>query len=80
MEKVLIIMHSFVVVVFCLFLFFRDRASLYSPGCPGTCSVDQACVYNVRDPPPDASGVQRLKIMCYHHPACMLLIIWQIFD
>jgi hypothetical protein len=28
----------------CLFLFFvfRDRVSLYSPGCPGTHFVDQA--------------------------------------
>jgi hypothetical protein len=26
----------------CLFLFFRDRVSLCSPGCPGTCLVDQA--------------------------------------
>jgi hypothetical protein len=25
-----------------LFLFFRDRVSLCSPGCPGTHSVDQA--------------------------------------
>jgi hypothetical protein len=23
-----------------LFVFFRDRVSLYSPGCPGTHSVD----------------------------------------
>jgi hypothetical protein len=28
--------------VFCLFCFFRDRVSLYSPGCPGTHFVDQA--------------------------------------
>jgi hypothetical protein len=30
---------------FCLFVFvfvFRDRVSLYSPGCPGTHFVDQA--------------------------------------
>jgi hypothetical protein len=26
----------------CLFLFFQDRVSLCSPGCPGTHSVDQA--------------------------------------
>ena len=27
---------------FCLVLFFRDRVSLCSPGCPGIHSVDQA--------------------------------------
>jgi hypothetical protein len=33
-----ILFFSFV----CLFVCFRDRVSLYSPGCPGTHSVDQA--------------------------------------
>jgi hypothetical protein len=28
--------------MWCLLLFFRDRVSLCSPGCPGTHSVDQA--------------------------------------
>jgi hypothetical protein len=28
--------------VFCFVLFFQDRVSLYSPGCPGTHFVDQA--------------------------------------
>jgi hypothetical protein len=32
----------FVCLFVCLFLDFRDRVSLYSPGCPGTHSVDQA--------------------------------------
>jgi hypothetical protein len=27
---------------FCFVLFFRDRVSLYSPGCPGTHFVEQA--------------------------------------
>ena len=27
---------------FCIFFFFRDRVSLFSPGCPGTHFVDQA--------------------------------------
>lgn len=27
---------------FCLFFFFLDRVSLYSLGCPRTCSVDRA--------------------------------------
>jgi hypothetical protein len=45
------IMNCFVVfvVLFCLFLFFRDRVSLYSPGCPGTHFVDQAGL-ELRDP------------------------------
>ena len=29
-------------LIFFCFLFFRVRVSLYSPGCPGTHSVDQA--------------------------------------
>jgi hypothetical protein len=33
--------RTFVVVVVVV-LVFRDRVSLYSPGCPGTLSVDQA--------------------------------------
>jgi hypothetical protein len=32
----------FCFVLFCFVLFFRDRVFLYSPGCPGTHSVDQA--------------------------------------
>jgi hypothetical protein len=32
----------FVCLFVCFVLFFRDRVSLYSPGCPGTHSVDQA--------------------------------------
>jgi hypothetical protein len=40
--------------------FFRDRASLYSPGCPGTHFVDQAGL-KLRNPPASASGVLGLK-------------------
>jgi hypothetical protein len=36
------------------FLVFRDRVSLYSPGCPGTHSVDQAGL-ELRNPPASAS-------------------------
>jgi hypothetical protein len=43
-----------------LFLFFRDRVSLYSPGCPGTHSVDQASIEH-RNPPASASQVLGLK-------------------
>jgi hypothetical protein len=43
-----------------LFLFFRDRVSLCSPGCPGTHFVDQAGL-ELRNPPVSASGVLGLK-------------------
>jgi hypothetical protein len=43
-----------------LFAFFRDRVSLYSPGCPGTHFVDQAGL-ELRNPPASASGVLGLK-------------------
>ena len=45
------------VLVFCLFvcfLVFRDRVSLYSPGCPGTHFVDQAGL-ELRNLPASAS-------------------------
>jgi hypothetical protein len=47
---------TFVVVVFV----FQDRVSLYSPGCPGTHSVDQAGL-DLRNPPASASKVLGLK-------------------
>jgi hypothetical protein len=47
------------VCLFC-FLFFRDRVSLYSSGCPGTHFVDQA-VLEPRNPPASASQVLGLK-------------------
>jgi hypothetical protein len=44
-------------LVFCfLFLVFRDRVSLCSPGCPGTHFVDQAGL-ELRNPPASASRV-----------------------
>jgi hypothetical protein len=42
------------------YLVFRDRVSLYSPGCPGTHSVDQAGL-ELRNPPASASRVLGLK-------------------
>jgi hypothetical protein len=42
------------------FLVFRDRVSLYSPGCPGTHFVDQAGL-ELRNPPASASQVLGLK-------------------
>jgi hypothetical protein len=41
-------------------LVFRDRVSLYSPGCPGTHFVDQTGL-QLRNPPASASRVLRLK-------------------
>jgi hypothetical protein len=41
-------------------LFFRDRVSLYSPGCPGTHFVDQAGL-ELRNLPASASRVLGLK-------------------
>jgi hypothetical protein len=50
--------YFFFVVVVLVFLFyfvlFRDRVSLYSPGCPGTHFVDQAGL-ELRNPPASAS-------------------------
>jgi hypothetical protein len=51
----------FVLFCFCsLFFVFPDRVSLYSPGCPGTHSVDQA-VLKLRNPIASASQVLGLK-------------------
>ena len=53
-------------VLFCLFVFvvvvfvFRDRVSLYSPGCPGTHFVEQAGL-KLRNLPASASQVLGLK-------------------
>ena len=45
---------------FWVFLVFRDRVSLYSPGCPGAHFVDQAGL-ELRNPPASASRVLGLK-------------------
>ena len=42
------------------FVFFLDRVSLCSPGCPGTHSVDQDGL-KLRNPPATPSGVLGLK-------------------
>jgi hypothetical protein len=42
------------------FLVFRDRVSLFSPGCPGTHSVDQAGL-ELRNLPASASQVLGIK-------------------
>ena len=61
-------------VLFFVFWFFRDRVSLYSPGCPGTHSVDQAGL-NLRNPPASASQSSEITVMCHHSPAIYLFII-----
>ena len=46
--------------IFFFFVFFLDRVSLYSPGCPGTHFVDQAGL-ELRNSPASASQVLGLK-------------------
>ena len=56
----LIFVYVWVLFV-CLFVcFLRKRLSVYSPGCPGTHSVDQAG-FELRNPPASASQVLGLK-------------------
>jgi hypothetical protein len=47
-------------VDFFFLLVFQDRVSLYSPGCPGTHSVDHAGL-KLRSPPASVSQVLGLK-------------------
>jgi hypothetical protein len=64
-------------------LFFRDRVSLCSPGCPGTHSVDQAGL-ELWNPPSLCLPSAGIKGMCHHCPArCSVLateIIWGQWD
>jgi hypothetical protein len=56
-------MYVFIYLFIYLFVYlfgFRDRVFLYSPGCPGTHSVDQAGL-ELRNPPASASRVLGLK-------------------
>jgi hypothetical protein len=55
-----VVSFTYCVTFFCFVLFFRDRVSLYSPGCPGTHFVDQAGL-ELRNPPASASRVLGLK-------------------
>jgi hypothetical protein len=63
-----------------IYLVFRDRVSLYSPGCPSTHFVDQAGL-KLRNPPASASRVLGLKV-CATTPGHTLLkrhpshVIW----
>jgi hypothetical protein len=53
-------LFCFVLFCFCFFLVFGDRVSLYSSGCPGIYSVDQAGL-ELRNSPASASQVLGLK-------------------
>ena len=55
------------------FLVFQDRVSQYSPGCPGTHSVDQAGL-ELRNPPASASQVLGLKA-CATMPSSFFFLI-----
>jgi hypothetical protein len=64
--------QSLVLFGFFLVLVFRDRVSLYSLGCPGTHSVDQAGL-ELRNPPVSASRVLGLKAVP-PRPALVLFV------
>jgi hypothetical protein len=67
MDTVFIYFYLFIYLfIYLIFWVFRDRVSLYSPGCPGTHSVDQAGL-ELRNPPASASQVLGLK-MCATMP------------
>jgi hypothetical protein len=55
-----LLFFHFILLFIYLFLVFRDRIFLCSPGCPGTHSVDQAGL-ELRNPPASASQVLGLK-------------------
>jgi hypothetical protein len=57
-----------------VFVFFRDRVSLYRAGCPGTHFVDQAGL-ELRNPPASASRVLGLKA-CATTPGSQDIFIW----
>jgi hypothetical protein len=61
MVVVVVVFLVLVFVFIFLVLVFRDRVSLYSPGCPGTHSVDQAGL-ELRNLPASASQVLGLKV------------------
>jgi hypothetical protein len=54
-------------------LFFKDRVSLYSCGCPGTHFVDQAGL-KLRNLPASASQVLGFKSMHHHRPNMMVFL------
>jgi hypothetical protein len=67
-------LFCFVFVFVFVCLFFRDRVSLCSPGCPGTHFVDQAGI-ELRNPPASASQVLGLKVSATNTQQLYLLKI-----
>jgi hypothetical protein len=61
------------------FLVFRDRVSLYSPGCPGTHLVDQAGP-ELRNPPASASqvlgGHHALPLLSFCFEGLYVCLFW----
>jgi hypothetical protein len=80
-NPVMICIYAFFLILFCFVcccFVFRDRFSLYNPGCPGTHFVDQAGL-KLRNLPASASRVLGLKAcatmtgLCfYFNPSCMI--------
>jgi hypothetical protein len=62
----ILVFFSFSFLFFFFFLVFRDRVSLYSPGCSETHFVDQASL-KLRNPPASASCLcAGIKGVCHH--------------
>jgi hypothetical protein len=73
---VLFLFFSFFFFLF-VCLFFRDRVSLYSSGCPGTHFVDQAGL-ELRNLPASASQVLGLKA-CATTPGLLFFFLFSTF-
>jgi hypothetical protein len=67
------------VILYNCFLVFRDRVSLYSPGCPGTHFVDQAGL-KLRNPPVSASQVLGLKACATTAPPFKIFFYFLFFS
>jgi hypothetical protein len=63
------------ICLFVCFVFFRDRVSLYSHGCLGAHSVDQAGL-QLRNLPASASRMLRLKVCAHHYPAYVTVLLF----
>ena len=65
-EPCLRLFSAFVDFLVFVFIFLHDRVSLCSPGCPETCSVDQAGLEltEIRLPLPPSAGIKGVH---HHH-------------
>jgi hypothetical protein len=71
-RRLIFLFVCFLLFVFDFFLVFQDRVFLYSSGCPGTHSLDQAGL-ELRNPPASASQVLGLKACATTAwPVCLL--------